>query len=122
MQEVPADKEVANVTVEPNVSNLASLQGPTVPKVSTHEVGVLQQQEVPPERVVLVQHNEIPVSQNIHLDLDLWARIREYDQRMAAEGFTQMLSKKQQKDLKKQVLGKATYNTRTRGTPLPSSS
>jgi hypothetical protein len=54
--------------------------------------------------------------------LDLWARIREYDKRMAEEGFTQVLSKKQQKEAKKQVLGKAMYNTRAKGTHPPSSS
>jgi len=54
--------------------------------------------------------------------LDIWARIKEYGQRMAEEGFTQVLSKKQQKDAKKQVLGRAVYNTRTKGTPPSSSS
>jgi len=33
-------------------------------------------------------------SRNIQNDLDLWARIREYDKRIAEEGFTQVLSKK----------------------------
>jgi len=32
-------------------------------------------------------------SKNVQNDLDLWARICEYDQRMAEEGFTQVLSK-----------------------------
>jgi len=41
---------------------------------------------------------------------------------MAEEGFTQVLSKKQQKQVKKQVLGKAPYNTRAKGTPPSSSS
>jgi len=53
-------------------------------------------------------------SRNVQNDLDLWARIREYDQRMAKEGFTQVLSKPQQKQLKKQVIGKP-YQTRAKG-------
>lgn len=39
-------------------------------------------------------------SKNVHNDLDLWARIKEYDQRAAKEGFTQVLSKKQQLNMK----------------------
>lgn len=69
--------------------------------------------------VAPIQHQEIQVSNNVQSDLDLWARIREYDQRMANEGFTQVLSKKQHKAVKKQVLGKALYNTRAKGTPPP---
>jgi len=53
-------------------------------------------------------------SRNIQNDLDLWARIQEYDQRMAEEGFTQVLSKPQQKQLKKQVIGKP-YQTHAKG-------
>jgi hypothetical protein len=75
-----------------------------------------------PARVAPIQHHEIPISKNVQHDLDLWARIREYDKRMAEEGFTQVLSKKQQKEAKKQVLGKAMYNTRAKGTHPPSSS
>jgi len=52
--------------------------------------------------------------------LDLWARIREYDKRIADEGFMQVLSKKQQQEVKKQVLGKSLYNTRAKGSPPPS--
>lgn len=36
---------------------------------------------------------EVHSSKNVQDDLDLWTRIREYDQRMADEGFTQVLSK-----------------------------
>jgi len=43
-------------------------------------------------RVTTVQPQEIPISKNVQSDLDLWARIREYDQRMADEGCTQVLS------------------------------
>jgi len=53
---------------------------------------------------------------------DLWARIKEYDQRPAKEGFTQVLSKKQQLNMKKQVLlGKPHYQVRVKGGPPPSS-
>ena len=71
-------------------------------------------------RVVLIQHQEIQVTKNVQHDLHLWARIREYDQHMVEEGFTQVLSKKQQQVLKKQVLGKPTYNTCAKGTNPPS--
>ena len=59
------------------------------------------------------------VSKNIQDGLDLWARIREYDQRMADEGFTQVLTKAQKQTRKKQVLG-TSYQTRAKGA-LPSS-
>ena len=64
---------------------------------------------------------EVHTSKNIQNDLELWARIREYDQRTAAEGITQVLSKKQQLTMKKQVLGKPHYKTRAKGGPPPSS-
>jgi hypothetical protein len=60
-------------------------------------------------------------SKNVQHDLDLWARIKEYDQLTAKEGFTQVLSKKQQLNMKKQVLGKPHYQTRAKGGPSPSS-
>jgi hypothetical protein len=106
-------------TTQPPFIDVMELEAQTNTALTDVEI---QQDHNAPKRAVLVQHHQIPVSQNVQHDLDLWARIREYDQRMAAEGFTQVLSKKQQKDLKKQVLGKASYNTRTRGTPPPSSS
>jgi len=59
-------------------------------------------------------------NKNVQNDLDLWARIREYDQRMAEEGFTQVLSKSQKQSLKKQVLSKP-YQTRAKGGPPPTS-
>lgn len=83
---------------------------------------VIMQDDTAPVCVAPVQHQEIPVSKNVQNDLDLQARIREYDQRMADEGFTQVLSKKQQQAVKRQVLGKAPYNTRAKGTPPSSSS
>ena len=60
------------------------------------------------------------VSRNIQNGLDLWARNREYDQRMADEGFTQVLTKSQKQKLKKQVIG-TPYQTRAKGGPPPSS-
>jgi len=64
---------------------------------------------------------ETHLSRNIQHGLDLWARIREYDKRTAEEGFTQVLSKKQQQTLKKQVIGQPHYKTCARGGPPPSS-
>jgi len=52
--------------------------------------------------------------------LELWARIREYDQRIADEGLTQVLTKKQKQTVKTQVLGKSPYRTRARGDLPPS--
>jgi len=60
------------------------------------------------------------VSRNIQNGLDLWARIREYDQRMDDEGFTQVLTKSQKQKLKKQVIG-TPYQTRAKDGPPPSS-
>ena len=82
-------------------------------RVETHDVNNI------PVRAAPIQHQEIPVSKNVQSDLDLWARIREYDQRVADEGLTQVLSKKQQQVMKKQVLGKASYNTRAKVHILP---
>jgi len=47
--------------------------------------------------------------------LELWARIRDYDLWTAAEGLTQVLSKKHQQAMKKQVLRKPHYKTREKG-------
>jgi len=70
------------------------------------------------------QTSQVPIAQthtskNIQSGLELWARIREYDQRSAEEGFTQVLTKKQQQARKKQVLRKPHYTTRARGGPPP---
>lgn len=53
---------------------------------------------------------EVHNIRNIQNDLDLWASIHEYDQLMADEGFTQVLSKSQNQSLKNQVIGKALSN------------
>jgi len=70
------------------------------------------------------QTSQVPIAQthtskNIQSGLELWARIREYDQQTAEEAFTQVLTKKQQQTRKKQVLGKPHYITRARGGPPP---
>jgi len=83
-------------------------------------VQLLEAQKIQPLQVTIVQQQEAHTSKNIQSGLDLWARIREYDQRTVEEGFTQVLSKQQKQTRKKQVLGKPTYNTRTRGGPSPS--
>jgi len=83
-------------------------------------VQILEAQIIQPLQVTTVQQQEAHTSKNIQSGLDLWARIREYDQRTAEEGFTQVLSKQQKQARKKQVLGKPPYNTRTRGGPSPS--
>jgi len=50
-------------------------------------------------------------------DLDLWNRVKEYDQRSIEESFTAVLSKKQKKQLKEQILGNPPHRTRSRGEP-----
>jgi len=70
------------------------------------------------------QTSQVPIAQthtskNIQSGLELWARIWEYNQRTAEEGFTQVLTKKQQQARKKKVLGKPHYTTRARGGPPP---
>jgi len=84
------------------------------------DVEIMNDNTIQPVRVTPAQHREVYISKNVQSDLDLWARICEYDQRIAEEGFTQVLSKKQQQAKKKQVLGISSYNTRTRGGPSPS--
>jgi hypothetical protein len=73
-----------------------------------------------PSQVPYVRH-EAHISKNIQNGLDLWVRIREYDQRMADEGFTQVLSKAQKQARKNKVIGKPHYQTRAKGGPPPSS-
>jgi len=119
-----AETTAASQTSFTDVMELeAHTQTNTTENSITDDMNVeIMQEANAPVRVAPIQHQEIPVSKNVQSDLDLWAHIREYDQRIAAEGFTQVLSKKQQQAMKKQVLGKATYNTREKGTPPSSSS
>jgi len=50
--------------------------------------------------------------ENIQRDMELWNRIREYDQKSKEEEFTPVLSKKQKLKLRQQiVLGKPLYKT-----------
>jgi hypothetical protein len=78
------------------------------------KVRIAKDQHIQPVQITstLGQHQEVHSNKNIQHDLELRARIREYDQRTASEGFTQVLTKKQKQTMKKQVLGKSTYRTR----------
>lgn len=121
-----AHEDDVTATTQPLFTNVMELEAHTQTNITTNEVSDDTNVEITQDatahvRVTPVQYQEIPVSKNVQSYLDLWARIREYDQRMAAEGFTQVLSKKQQQALKKQVLGKTPYNTQEKGTPPPSS-
>ena len=64
-------------------------------------VEIMNDTTIQPVRVTPAQYCEVQISTNVQSDLDLWARIREYDQRTAEKGFTQVLSKKQQQAKKK---------------------
>jgi hypothetical protein len=117
----------AEVTAAPQFNDVMELEEHTQTSNIHNEVSAdmnmeIMQDVTKPVCVTSVQHQEIPVTKNVQNDLDLWARIREYDQRMENEGFTQTLSKKQQQAVKKQVLGRALYNTRAKGTHSSSSS
>jgi len=80
------------------------------------KVQTVKDQHILPIQIssTLSQHQDVHSNKNIQHDLELWARIREYDQRTTDEGFTQVLTKKQKQTVKKQVLGKSPYRTRAR--------
>jgi predicted aldo/keto reductase-like oxidoreductase len=55
------------------------------------------------EQVVAgLQQQEVHPNKNIQHGLDLWERVREYDNRSAAEDFTPVLTRKQKQKLKLQ--------------------
>jgi len=57
----------------------------------------------------------IPEAQEAQHDLDLWDKVREYDERSAAEDFTPVFTRKQkQKSKLQQVLAKQPPKTRAR--------
>ena len=66
--------------------------------------------------VAELQQQEVHPSKNIQHGLDLWDRVREYDERSAAEDFTTVLTRKQNHKIKlQQVLAKQPTKTRFRG-------
>ena len=143
----PVDKDVNDVpfTIEVQ-TNAATVRNDRLPHNSTHVLeeitadahGYVQSVDLEhsaPSVALTTNHtansshdaSQVAISQpytskNVQKDLDLWARIKEYDQRTAKEGFTQVLSNKQQLNMKKQVLlGKPHYQVRVKGGPPPSS-
>jgi hypothetical protein len=60
---------------------------------------------------ILVHHNNL----NIQRDVELWNRIREYDQKAAEDPSTPVQSKKQKQKLRQHVLGKPPYRTHSNG-------
>jgi len=64
--------------------------------------------------VVILQKQEVHPSKNIQYGLDLWARVREYDARSAAEDFMRVLTRKQKLKVQ-QVLAKQPTKSRVRG-------
>lgn len=90
---------------QPLFTDVMELEAHTQTNTTSTENSSVQNVDVTARaRVAHVQHQELPISKNVQSDLDIWARIREYEKQMAEEGFTQVLSKKQQKEVKKQVL------------------
>ena len=68
-----------------------------------------------------LQQQEVHPSKNIQHGLELWERVRQYDERSAVEDFTSVLTRKQKQKIKlQQVLAKKPPRTRARGDP-PSS-
>ena len=57
---------------------------------------------------------EIHSSARIQQDLELWRRIKEYDQKAAEDPFIPVLTRKQKQHLKKTTIGKP-YKTRSTG-------
>ena len=69
-----------------------------------------------------IQQQEVHPSKNIQDGLDLWERVRQYDERSAIEDFTSVLTRKQKQKLKlQQVLKKQPTQTRARGDPSATS-
>lgn len=66
--------------------------------------------------VTELQQQEVHPSKNIQHGLDLWVRVREYDERSAVEDFTPVLTRKQKQKIKiQQVIAKQPTKTRSRG-------
>jgi len=90
-----------HAVVEPTTSVSES-----VPTEEEHMVTVLQQQVVNPRK-------------NIQHGLDLWERVREYDERSAKEDFMSVLTRKQKQKLKvQQVLATQPSKIGARGEHL----
>ena len=65
-----------------------------------------------------IQQQEVHPNKSIQHRLDLWARVHQYDERLVAEDFTLVLSRKQKQKIKlQQVLPKQPTKTRARGDP-----
>ena len=66
------------------------------------KVQIANDQQIQPVQIssTLGQLQEVHSNKNIKHDLELWARIRKYDQRTVDEGFTQVLTKKQKQTVK----------------------
>jgi hypothetical protein len=78
--------------------------------IESHDGGGLAQHEE-----VVLQQQHVHPSKNIQHGLDLWARVREYDARAAAEGFQPVLTKNKKQKIKvQQILPKST-KSRARG-------
>lgn len=72
-------------------------------------------QDAAPDSLAQTTHEAIQSNPRIQLDMKLWRRIREYDQKSVELPFIPVLSKKQKHDhLKKTTIGKP-YKTRSRG-------
>jgi len=63
-----------------------------------------------------IQQQEVHPSKNNQHGLDLWDRVRQFDERSAVEDFTPVLTRKQKQKIKlQQVMGKQPTKTRARG-------
>jgi len=67
---------------------------------------------------ISVEKEQPHIDPKIQDSLDLWRRIRDYDNENAANPYTPVLSRKQKQQVKKQVLiSKPSYTTRSQGAP-----
>ncbi|RHN78082.1 hypothetical protein MtrunA17_Chr1g0161611 [Medicago truncatula] len=65
-----------------------------------------------------IQQQEVHPSKNIQHSLDLWERVRQYDERSTVEDFTPVLTRNQKQKLElQQVLQKQPTKTHGRGNP-----
>ena len=104
----------------------AGITSDTVDRAVSSTVQLFHAESTQPEDinsfVIVREEGMTHLNPRIQHDLDLWQKIKDYDQRAAENPFEPVLSKKKKQMLKKhQFDGKAPYKTRSTGpTPPPS--
>jgi len=127
MNEVPvdffqehADDFVAQEVEHSGSRNISHVDRPIDPHVTSHEAsdgfldGGVGHEISTQDGTSLPVVTEIHSSARIQQDLELWRRIKEYDQKAAEDSFIPVLTRKQKQHLKKTTIGKP-YKTRSTG-------